>query len=121
MEAAAMFAAGWGSTDIAKELQVSVRSVQRWRRAWKTAGRNGVRSRGPAPRPTPCSRRSRPGGPSGVGAVAKRCRANRMKASHAARVVSSVFADRSTSSSARRTARVSSIRSLSCTSALLGL
>ncbi|MEU8843799.1 helix-turn-helix domain-containing protein, partial [Streptomyces roseus] len=35
MEAAAMFAAGRGSTDIAKELRVSVRSVQRWRQAWR--------------------------------------------------------------------------------------
>ncbi|MFF4951416.1 winged helix-turn-helix domain-containing protein [Streptomyces chattanoogensis] len=51
MEAAAMFAAGRGSTDIAKELRVSVRSVQRWRQAWKTAGWNGVRSRGPASKP----------------------------------------------------------------------
>src|SRR5689334_2558374 len=51
MEAAVMFAEGRGSTDIAKELRVSVRSVQRWRRAWKAAGRDGVRSRGPASRP----------------------------------------------------------------------
>ncbi|MFF1594262.1 helix-turn-helix domain-containing protein [Streptomyces sp. NPDC058286] len=33
MEAVAMFAAGRGSTEIAKELRVSVRSVQRWRHA----------------------------------------------------------------------------------------
>ncbi|WP_455712273.1 IS630 family transposase [Streptomyces flaveolus] len=51
MEAAAMFAEGRGSTDIAKELRVSVRSVQRWRQAWNAAGRDGVRSRGPASRP----------------------------------------------------------------------
>ncbi|MBK3559107.1 winged helix-turn-helix domain-containing protein [Streptomyces sp. MBT56] len=51
MEAALMFAAGRGSTDIAKELRVSLRSVQRWRQAWKVAGPGGVRSRGPASRP----------------------------------------------------------------------
>ncbi|WP_435799774.1 IS630 family transposase [Streptomyces goshikiensis] len=51
MEAVAMFAAGRGSTDIAKELRVSVRSVQRWRRAWQETGQAGVRSRGPASRP----------------------------------------------------------------------
>ncbi|GGX42352.1 winged helix-turn-helix domain-containing protein [Streptomyces noursei] len=51
MEAVAMFAAGRGGTDIAKELRVSVRSVQRWRQAWRAAGRDGVRSRGPASRP----------------------------------------------------------------------
>ncbi|MFF7234657.1 helix-turn-helix domain-containing protein [Streptomyces sioyaensis] len=51
MEAAAMFAAGRGSTEIARELRVSVRSVQRWRQVWKAAGRDGVRSRGPASKP----------------------------------------------------------------------
>ncbi|MGW6159753.1 helix-turn-helix domain-containing protein, partial [Streptomyces sp. NPDC055144] len=51
MEAVAMFAAGRGSTDIAKELRVSVRSVQRWRQTWRAAGQDGVRSRGPASRP----------------------------------------------------------------------
>ncbi|WSZ45605.1 winged helix-turn-helix domain-containing protein (plasmid) [Streptomyces sp. NBC_00868] len=51
MEAVAMFASGRGSTDIAKELRVSVRSVQRWRQAWKAAGPGGVRSRGPPSRP----------------------------------------------------------------------
>ncbi|MFJ7146634.1 winged helix-turn-helix domain-containing protein [Streptomyces sp. NPDC100445] len=51
MEAAVMFAEGRGSTDTAKELRVSVRSVQRWRQAWKAAGRDGVRSHGPASRP----------------------------------------------------------------------
>ncbi|MFB7998966.1 helix-turn-helix domain-containing protein [Streptomyces sp. NPDC056002] len=33
-----MFAAGRGSTDIAKELRVSLRSVQRWRQTWRAAG-----------------------------------------------------------------------------------
>ncbi len=51
MEAVGMFADGRGSTEIAKELRVSVRSVQRWRRAWQEAGQDGVRSRGPASRP----------------------------------------------------------------------
>ncbi|MFD6823562.1 helix-turn-helix domain-containing protein [Streptomyces sp. NPDC060085] len=45
-----MFADGRGSTEIAKELRVSVRSVQRWRRAWREAGRDAVRSRGPVSR-----------------------------------------------------------------------
>nr|WP_079408385.1 winged helix-turn-helix domain-containing protein [Streptomyces sp. 3211] len=51
MEAVGMFADGRGSTEIAKELRVSVRSVQRWRRSWQEAGRDAVRSRGPASRP----------------------------------------------------------------------
>ncbi|MCL7379765.1 helix-turn-helix domain-containing protein [Streptomyces sp. 35G-GA-8] len=46
-----MFAAGQGSTEVAKELRVSVRSVQRWRRAWRETGEDAVRSRGPASRP----------------------------------------------------------------------
>ncbi|MFF8882799.1 helix-turn-helix domain-containing protein [Streptomyces flaveolus] len=51
MEAAAMFAEGRDSTDVAKEFQVSVRSVRRWRQVWKAAGQDGVRSRGPASKP----------------------------------------------------------------------
>ncbi|MFD9409387.1 winged helix-turn-helix domain-containing protein [Streptomyces sp. NPDC059989] len=47
MEAVGMFTAGRGSTEIAKELRVSVRSVQRWREA----GQDAVRSRGPVSRP----------------------------------------------------------------------
>ncbi|UTR83580.1 helix-turn-helix domain-containing protein (plasmid) [Streptomyces cavourensis] len=46
-----MFAEGRGSTEIAKELRVSVRSVQQWRRSWREAGWDAVRSRGPASRP----------------------------------------------------------------------
>ncbi|WP_308402652.1 helix-turn-helix domain-containing protein [Streptomyces sp. TBY4] len=54
MEAVGICAEGRGSTDIAKELRVSVRSVQRWRRAWLVAGQDAVRSRGPtAPSLTP--------------------------------------------------------------------
>ncbi|MGY4967413.1 winged helix-turn-helix domain-containing protein, partial [Streptomyces sp. 900105245] len=51
LEAAALFAEGRGSPAIAKVLRVSLRSVQRWRRAWRESGRDGVRSRGPASRP----------------------------------------------------------------------
>nr|WP_078893425.1 helix-turn-helix domain-containing protein [Streptomyces sp. NRRL F-2580] len=51
MEAVAMFTEGRGSSDVAKELRVSVRSVQRWRQAWLEAGQDGVRSQGPASRP----------------------------------------------------------------------
>ncbi|MEV8388827.1 MULTISPECIES: winged helix-turn-helix domain-containing protein [unclassified Streptomyces] len=51
MEAVGMFAAERGSTEVAKELRVSVRSVQRWRRAWGETGEDAVRSRGPASRP----------------------------------------------------------------------
>ncbi|MEQ4611407.1 helix-turn-helix domain-containing protein [Streptomyces cavourensis] len=51
MEAIGMFAEGRGSTEIAKELRVSVRSVQQWRRSWREAGWDAVRSRGPASRP----------------------------------------------------------------------
>ncbi|MFE1874990.1 hypothetical protein ACFW9N_29610 [Streptomyces sp. NPDC059496] len=36
---------------MAKELRGSVRSVQRWRRAWREAGPDAVRSCGPASRP----------------------------------------------------------------------
>nr|WP_138899877.1 winged helix-turn-helix domain-containing protein [Streptomyces albidochromogenes] len=51
MAAVGMFADGRGSTEIAKELRVRVRSVQRWRRAWQESGQDGVRSRGPVSRP----------------------------------------------------------------------
>ncbi|MFZ4301777.1 IS630 family transposase [Streptomyces cinereoruber] len=51
METVGMFADGRGSTEIAKELRVSVQSVQRWRRSWREVGRDAVRSRGPASRP----------------------------------------------------------------------
>lgn len=47
MEAAERFAAGASNGEIAKELRVSVRSVQRWRRAWHEAGSEGLRSAGP--------------------------------------------------------------------------
>nr|WP_234319451.1 winged helix-turn-helix domain-containing protein [Streptomyces sp. NRRL S-237] len=37
---------------IARELRVSVRSVERWRRAWRENGMEGLRSAGPANAPT---------------------------------------------------------------------
>ncbi|MEH0407446.1 helix-turn-helix domain-containing protein [[Kitasatospora] papulosa] len=37
---------------IAKDLRVSVRSVERWRRAWREGGIEGLRSAGPANVPT---------------------------------------------------------------------
>jgi transposase len=51
MEAAERFAAGAASTEIAKDLRVSVRSVQRWRRAWQEAGTDGLCSAGPVSLP----------------------------------------------------------------------
>ncbi|MFJ4094156.1 transposase [Kitasatospora sp. NPDC089913] len=51
MEAVTMFAEGRGNPDIAKELRVGVRSVQRWRRSWRESGRDAVRSRGPVSLP----------------------------------------------------------------------
>jgi transposase len=51
MEAAEMFAAGQDNAAVAKELRVSVRSVQRWRRSWLERGPEGLRSRGPVSRP----------------------------------------------------------------------
>ncbi|MGQ4458425.1 transposase [[Kitasatospora] papulosa] len=51
MEAASMFADDLGNAEIAKELRVSVRSVQRWRRSWQDSGQQALRSRGPASRP----------------------------------------------------------------------
>ncbi|MEU4033204.1 winged helix-turn-helix domain-containing protein [Streptomyces collinus] len=45
------FAQGAPSSVIAKELSVSVRSVQRWRRAWIDEGQQGIHSKGPSSRP----------------------------------------------------------------------
>jgi putative transposase len=39
------------NTVIAKELRVSVRSVERWRRSWREGGREALRTTGPAKRP----------------------------------------------------------------------
>ncbi|WP_405512335.1 helix-turn-helix domain-containing protein [Streptomyces canus] len=44
LQAAGLFAMGRGSAKVAKELRVSVRSVQRWRRAWEQGGEHGSSS-----------------------------------------------------------------------------
>ena len=51
MEAAELFAAGHDNVLVAKQLRVSVRSVQRWRRAWRDGGRQALQSKGSAARP----------------------------------------------------------------------
>ena len=51
MVAAERFALGEPSSVIAKELRVSVRSVQRWRRAWDKGGPRALRSAGSASPP----------------------------------------------------------------------
>jgi transposase len=51
LEAAERFAAGVSTAEVAREFRVSVRSVQRWRRAWQEAGRPGLRSTGPVSSP----------------------------------------------------------------------
>jgi transposase len=47
LQAADRFALGEASAVIAKDLRVSVRSVQRWRRTWNEGGPRALRSRGP--------------------------------------------------------------------------
>ncbi|MCL7429855.1 helix-turn-helix domain-containing protein [Streptomyces sp. YS415] len=44
-------AQGEKNTVIAKELRVSVRSVERWRRAWREGSRQALHPSGPAKRP----------------------------------------------------------------------
>ncbi|WP_371655866.1 MULTISPECIES: winged helix-turn-helix domain-containing protein [unclassified Streptomyces] len=51
LEAAELFAVGQDNAAVAKELRISVRSVQRWRRAWQDGGRRALRSKGPASLP----------------------------------------------------------------------
>ncbi|GAA2931718.1 hypothetical protein GCM10010518_18030 [Kitasatospora cinereorecta] len=51
LRAAERFALGEGSSAIARDLRVSVRSVQRWRRAWAEGGPRALRSQGPASLP----------------------------------------------------------------------
>ncbi|MEV0097418.1 winged helix-turn-helix domain-containing protein [Streptomyces sp. NPDC050738] len=51
LEAALRFADGEASSAIAKELRVSIRSVQRWRRAWTKGGPRALRSAGSASPP----------------------------------------------------------------------
>ncbi|MFD4925791.1 helix-turn-helix domain-containing protein [Streptomyces goshikiensis] len=48
LQAGERFAAGEKTAVIAKELRVSVRSVERWRRAWREGGMEALRSAGPA-------------------------------------------------------------------------
>ncbi|MEV1053824.1 winged helix-turn-helix domain-containing protein [Streptomyces sp. NPDC049887] len=52
LQAGARFAAGEKTAVIAKDLRVSVRSVERWRRAWREGGMEALRSAGPANSPT---------------------------------------------------------------------
>ncbi len=52
LQAGERFAAGEKTAVIAKDLRVSVRSVERWRRAWREGGQEGLRSAGPANSPT---------------------------------------------------------------------
>ncbi|WP_261988596.1 helix-turn-helix domain-containing protein [Streptomyces sp. wa22] len=51
LQAAERFARGEGTTAIARDLRVSVRSVQRWRHAWAEGGPRSLRSQGPASLP----------------------------------------------------------------------
>lgn len=51
MQAAELFALGHDSSTVAKQLRVSVRSVQRWHQAWESGGTPALESKGPASRP----------------------------------------------------------------------
>ncbi|MCX4993551.1 winged helix-turn-helix domain-containing protein [Streptomyces sp. NBC_00568] len=51
MLAAEGFARGEKNTVIAKDLRVSVRSVERWRRSWREGGFQALKASGPAKRP----------------------------------------------------------------------
>nr|WP_225881980.1 helix-turn-helix domain-containing protein [Streptomyces aureocirculatus] len=51
MQATGMFVDGQTNLVIAKQLRVSVRSVQRWHRSWQHDGQRAWRSKGPASRP----------------------------------------------------------------------
>ena len=51
MEAGERFVLGEESAAIAHDLRVSVRSVQRWRRAWSQDGPRALASQGPASLP----------------------------------------------------------------------
>ncbi|MEU7488087.1 winged helix-turn-helix domain-containing protein [Streptomyces sp. NPDC042319] len=52
LQAAEMFATGHDNAMVAKQMRVSVRSVQRWRRAWQDGGPPALHSKGSAARPT---------------------------------------------------------------------
>ncbi|WP_422664397.1 IS630 family transposase [Streptomyces mirabilis] len=51
LEAGQRFARGDRTSDIAKDLRVSERSVEQWRRAWREGGMEGLKSKGPAKLP----------------------------------------------------------------------
>ncbi|GAB7109709.1 hypothetical protein JCM4814A_80240 [Streptomyces phaeofaciens JCM 4814] len=51
LEAGQRFARGDRTSDIAKGLRVSERSVEQWRRAWRECGMEGLKSKGPAKLP----------------------------------------------------------------------
>ncbi|MEV7068868.1 helix-turn-helix domain-containing protein [Streptomyces collinus] len=51
LKAAERFAEGEASSVIARDLRVSVRSVQRWRQMWDEGGPQALRSQGPASLP----------------------------------------------------------------------
>ncbi|MGW2189343.1 helix-turn-helix domain-containing protein, partial [Streptomyces sp. NPDC001719] len=52
LEAAGMFAAGLDTAVVAEQPRVSVRSLQRWRRAWQDRGQRALGSKGPASHPS---------------------------------------------------------------------
>lgn len=52
LQSGGRFAAGEKTAAIGRDLRVSVRSVERWRRAWREGGLEGLRSAGPANFPT---------------------------------------------------------------------
>jgi putative transposase len=52
LQAGERFAAGEKTAVVAKDLRVSVRSVERWRRAWREGGMEALHSTGPANSPT---------------------------------------------------------------------
>ncbi|WUV38806.1 helix-turn-helix domain-containing protein [Streptomyces sp. NBC_01483] len=51
METGQRFERGDRTSDIAKDLRVSERSVEQWRRNWREGGLAGLKSRGPAKLP----------------------------------------------------------------------
>ncbi|MCX4736222.1 winged helix-turn-helix domain-containing protein [Streptomyces sp. NBC_01363] len=53
LQAAERFVRGEAGSVIAKDLRVSVRSVQRWRHLWEEGGPGALRSQGPASLPRP--------------------------------------------------------------------
>jgi hypothetical protein len=51
LEAVERFGRGEKSAVIARDLRVSTRSVERWRRSWREGGADALRSKGPASLP----------------------------------------------------------------------